>query len=264
MSYYIDVGEQDKALAEQIAKDQETLAALHQTVADTRTRTNELRQETAAQKRALDTRARVPQGGQGRAAPSSRRRSPRRSREQKAHYRGSPAQQGACRGDHPQGRRRAEAAGQTRSTTSSRKQVAAAATSRSQFNGTMRWPMPATSPRNTAAAAFACYAAGPRLRALPQGHRHRRRRTARRSRRAAAGTVVYVGWNWADGPDPAWIVIIAHAGNLKTWYAHMQPTRPGPGRRARVKRARSSATRATPAMRPARTSTGWSSSTATS
>ena len=38
MSYYIDVGEQDKALAEQIVRDQEALAAMHQTVADTRTR----------------------------------------------------------------------------------------------------------------------------------------------------------------------------------------------------------------------------------
>ncbi len=54
MSYYIDVGEQDKALANQITRDQETLATIHQTVAATRERTNELRQETAAQKRALD------------------------------------------------------------------------------------------------------------------------------------------------------------------------------------------------------------------
>ena len=54
MSYYIDVGEQDKALANEIAKDQETLAALHQTTEDTRSRTNDLRQQTAAQKRALD------------------------------------------------------------------------------------------------------------------------------------------------------------------------------------------------------------------
>ena len=45
-------------------------------------------------------------------------------------------------------------------------------------------------------------------------------------RAAAAGTVVYVGWNWADGPDPAWIVVIAHSGNVRSWYAHMQPTRP--------------------------------------
>ena len=36
MSAYIDVGEQDKALANQIAHDQETLAAIHQTTEDTR------------------------------------------------------------------------------------------------------------------------------------------------------------------------------------------------------------------------------------
>ena len=67
MSYFIDVGEQDKALANQIAVDQETLAALHQTTEDTRVRTNELRQETAAQKRALDASLAGPQGRQGRA-----------------------------------------------------------------------------------------------------------------------------------------------------------------------------------------------------
>jgi septal ring factor EnvC (AmiA/AmiB activator) len=54
MSYYIDFGEQDRALADQIAKDKEALAMLHQTVADTRARTNVLRQETAAQKRDID------------------------------------------------------------------------------------------------------------------------------------------------------------------------------------------------------------------
>ena len=41
------------------------------------------------------------------------------------------------------------------------------------------------------------------------------------------GTVVYIGWNYADGPDPAWIVIIAHSDSLQTWYAHMQPRYPG-------------------------------------
>ena len=38
-----------------------------------------------------------------------------------------------------------------------------------------------------------------------------RRRYARRSGPPPAGTVVFVGWNWADGSDPAWIVVIAHA-----------------------------------------------------
>ena len=54
MSYYIDVGEQDKALANQIANDQETLAVAPPDDRGHADRTNELRQETAAQKRALD------------------------------------------------------------------------------------------------------------------------------------------------------------------------------------------------------------------
>ena len=45
-------------------------------------------------------------------------------------------------------------------------------------------------------------------------------------RAAGAGEVVYVGWNYADGPDPAWIVVLAHSDGLQTWYAHMQPTAP--------------------------------------
>ena len=51
-------------------------------------------------------------------------------------------------------------------------------------------------------------------------------------RASAAGSVVYIGWNYADGADPAWIVIVAHSTNLQTWYAHMQPRYPvraGPG-----------------------------------
>ena len=45
-------------------------------------------------------------------------------------------------------------------------------------------------------------------------------------RAAGKGTVVYVGWNFADGADPAWIVVIAHSSSLQTWYAHMQPRSP--------------------------------------
>ena len=41
-------------------------------------------------------------------------------------------------------------------------------------------------------------------------------------RAAGSGEVLYVGWNYADGYDPAWIVIIAHADNIQTWYGHLQ------------------------------------------
>jgi murein DD-endopeptidase MepM/ murein hydrolase activator NlpD len=45
-------------------------------------------------------------------------------------------------------------------------------------------------------------------------------------RASGAGRVVYCGWNYADGSDPAWIVIIAHSSGLATWYAHMTPSCP--------------------------------------
>jgi peptidoglycan hydrolase CwlO-like protein len=54
VSYTIDVGEQDKALAEQIVRDQETLAAVHQSADETRAATDEMRIATAAQKVKLD------------------------------------------------------------------------------------------------------------------------------------------------------------------------------------------------------------------
>ena len=52
-------------------------------------------------------------------------------------------------------------------------------------------------------------------------------------RASGAGRVVYCGWNYADGADPAWIVIIAHSSNLTTWYAHLTVALPGArGRRS--------------------------------
>ena len=43
---------------------------------------------------------------------------------------------------------------------------------------------------------------------------------------AAAGTVVFVGWNPYDAPPQAWMVIIAHTSGLQTWYAHMEAFAP--------------------------------------
>ena len=54
VGYLIDIGNQDKVLAAQIVKDQQTLFALSQTVSQTRFDTAQLRAETAAQKKVLD------------------------------------------------------------------------------------------------------------------------------------------------------------------------------------------------------------------
>ena len=223
MSYYIDVGEQDKALASQIAADQETLASLHQSTEDTRERTNVLRQETAAQKRALD-------------------KSLVGLKEAKAALKVLEKRTAAALASQKRtfaklARNKAAAAAIIRKAAADQKKLASKINDLiakqvlsgripSKFNGTMRWPMDSfTISGNYGCSTFEYYAPGNGC-----AHYHNGIDLVGPSnakiKAAAAGTVVYVGWNWADGPDPAWIVVIAHSGNLRTWYAHMQPTRP--------------------------------------
>jgi murein DD-endopeptidase MepM/ murein hydrolase activator NlpD len=223
MSYFIDVGEQDQALADQITRDKETLAALHETVLDTRIKTNLLRQETAAQKRALDKS--LKELKETKAELARLQKAVAKSlREQKARY-------AALK------RSKANAAAIIRKAAADQRRLAkkinsliARQISRgnipSQFNGTMRWPMDNfTISGNYGCSSYPYYAPG-------NGCAHFHNGIdlvapyGTKVKAAAAGTVVHVGWNWADGADPAWIVVIAHSGSLKTWYAHLQPKRP--------------------------------------
>lgn len=223
MSYYIDVGEQDKALADGIAKAKETLAAIHQTVAETRARTNTLRQETAAQKRDLDKALRALNETK-KELKKLEKQVARTLAQQRARY------AALVRNKKNAARIIAQAAAdqkklQSRINTLIARQVARGNIP-SKFNGTMRWPMDSF----TVSGEYGCSS----LEFYPPGNGCTNFHNGidlvapfgAPIRAAAAGEVVFVGWNWADGPDPAWIVVIAHAGNLKTWYAHMQPKRP--------------------------------------
>ena len=223
MSYYIDVGEQDQALADQITRDKETLATMHETVLQTRIKTNLLKQETAAQKRALD-----------KSLLELKETKKELARLQKAVAKALAVQKARYAAVK---RSKANAAAIIRQAAADQRRLAkeinsliARQVSRgnipSQFNGTMRWPMDDFNiSGNFGCSTFEYYAPG-------NGCAHFHNGIdlvapyGTRIKAAAAGTVVYVGWNWADGADPAWIVVIAHSGSLKTWYAHMQPKRP--------------------------------------
>jgi murein DD-endopeptidase MepM/ murein hydrolase activator NlpD len=223
MSYYIDVGEQDRALAAGIAQAKETLAAIHQTVADTRVRTNVLRQQTAAQKRDLDKAMRGLQETKQELRRLERAVA-RTLAEQRARYaalaRNKRNAAAIIRKAAADQKRL-----QSRINDLIRKQVARGNIP-SKFNGSMRWPMDSfTVSGEYGCSSFEYYAPS-------HGCAHFHNGIdlvgpyGAPIRAAAGGQVVYVGWNWADGSDPAWIVVIAHAGNLRTWYAHMQPKRP--------------------------------------
>ncbi len=222
MSYYIDAGEQDKALAQGIAHDQETLAAIHQTVSDMRDRTNELRQETAAQKRSLDQSL----------ADLKDAKASLKSLEQKtatalAHQKASYAQVAKNKAAAAKALARSAAAQKAlQDKIANLLRQSRFGRIPSRYNGALSWPMGGSVTQN-----FGCtgFVFEPRLGNCRHFHRGIDvvASIGTPVRASGSGTVVYIGWNYADGYDPAWIVVIAHSQSLQTWYAHMSPTHPG-------------------------------------
>jgi murein DD-endopeptidase MepM/ murein hydrolase activator NlpD len=222
VSYFIDVGEQDQALADRIAGDQELLAEIHQTVEDTRAQTNELRQETAVQKRNLDrSLANLQQAKKELEALEEKTRA--ELAKQKAIFEKASEDKAAAR----KALAKAQASQkrlQERIAELVRKRSAQGRIP-SVYNGSLKWPMGGTVSQN-----FGCTGFGWEPRVGRCAHFHRGidvvAPIGTPIRASGAGTVVYIGWNYADGYDPAWIVIVAHSSQLQTWYAHMLPRYP--------------------------------------
>ncbi|MBA2382366.1 MAG: peptidoglycan DD-metalloendopeptidase family protein [Chloroflexi bacterium] len=222
VSYSIDVGEQDKALAEQIVADQDALAAIHQTVVETRLATDGLRAETAAQ--------RIKLNGQLKELKAAQLELKRLEAET---ARALQIQKNAyaklIRNKHNLAKAMAATAQAKAALAKRISNLVAAAYAHgnipSAYNGTLIWPMSGQVTQDFGCTGFAWEP--------PVGscaHFHQGidivAPAGTSVRASGSGTVVYCGWNYADGADPAWIVIIAHSQALETWYAHMQPNCP--------------------------------------
>ena len=217
VSYSIDVAEQDRALADQITKDREALADLHQTIELTRGQTDELRKETAAQKRELDRQLADLEIAKAQLVELEKRTAAELAKQKQAY------------------------ATLERNEAAMRKSIAAAAAAQrqlgekierlvreqaragkipSEYNGTLSWPMGGTVTQNFGCTGFSWEP--------PLGdcaHFHRGIDIAAPMytpiRAAGDGTVVFAGPNPYDPTPKAWIVIIAHSSNLLTWYGHV-------------------------------------------
>ncbi|HEY7524548.1 MAG TPA: peptidoglycan DD-metalloendopeptidase family protein [Candidatus Limnocylindrales bacterium] len=223
VGYQLDVAHEDRMLAEQIMRDQEVLAAIHETVTLTRAETDRLRIETAAQKVELDARL-----VELRQAQQALRVLEKRTQgilaEQKASYARLAANKSAL--SAAMGRARAAKASIASKIDTLIEQQRQRGNIPSEYNGTLKWPMSGTISGEFGCSPFPYYGPG-------HGCEHFHNGIdivapyGTPVRAAGDGRVAYIGWNYADGYDPAWIVVIAHAENLQTWYAHMQPRYPG-------------------------------------
>jgi murein DD-endopeptidase MepM/ murein hydrolase activator NlpD len=222
MSSQLDAATQDEALARQVAEDQATLDSLHQTVESARADTNTIRQETAVQKAKLDQRL-----ADLRDTQAKLRKLEAAAKAALAAQRAEYAQMAAHKA-HMRQALAAAAAAKARLQKKINRLVAAQFNQGnipSQYNGTLRWPMPGTITQEFGCTGFSWE---PPYGSCPHYHNGIDIVNSYGTpvRAAGDGRVVYVGWNYADGADPAWIVIIAHSSSLTTWYAHLQARYP--------------------------------------
>jgi murein DD-endopeptidase MepM/ murein hydrolase activator NlpD len=223
MSYYIDVGAQDKALADSIAQDQLTLATLHQSTLDTRSETDDLRLQTAAQKRALDASMAALNEQKAELKLLEARTAKALAAQKKAYATVEANKNNLKKALAKAAAAQAKLKNQISSLIQQQMQRGNIP---SAYNGLLSWPM-----NGIVTQPFGCtgFSWEPPYGSCAHFHQgidivapygtpvHA----------SGDGTVVYIGWNYADGADPAWIVIIAHSDSLQTWYAHMQPRYPG-------------------------------------
>ena len=222
MSTQLDAADQDRVLAQQIAQDRATLLQLHEMVEGTRAETDVLRQETGVQKQKLDRRMDDLRKQQARLKALEK--------AAKAALASEKADYARLAADKKKLQRAIASAAAARKKLQRKidklvyKQVQYGNIP-SEYNGTLGWPMGGTISGDYGCSSFAWYGPG-------NGCAHFHNGIdivapyGTPVRASGAGRVVYCGWNYADGADPAWIVIIAHSSELTTWYAHMTPRCP--------------------------------------
>jgi murein DD-endopeptidase MepM/ murein hydrolase activator NlpD len=220
---YLRVGEQDADLAARIERDTVAMAELQRTTDSTRFRTEEVREEVAIQAQAIrDQRAKLEAAerrlekleAETRRIQERQLADFRRIAKTKAAaaalLRAQVAAQGKLSGEIDRLVRQQLGKGNIPS----------------EYNGTLRWPM---SGRVTQEFGCTGFAWEPPLGGCDHFHRGIDIVAASGTPVHASGdgVVVFVGYNPWDPPgDRAWIVIIAHSGDLVTWYAHLQARKP--------------------------------------
>lgn len=217
VGYYLDVGEQDRALAEQIVSDQETLATIRESVEATRIAADEARVETAAKKALLDQQH-ADLVAARKKLQALEDRTATALAQQQAQFREASLTKEELEAAI------AKAAAAQAALAKQIKEIVARQSQQgripSVYNGTLKWPMAGTVTQEYGCTGFAWEP--------PQGncrHFHKGIDIAAPLytpiKAAGDGVVVFAGPNPYDPSPKAWIVVIAHSSRLLTWYAHV-------------------------------------------
>jgi len=217
VSYHLDLAEQDRILAEQIVADQKVLVVIHDTVESTREQTRTMRADADARRAELDTQ--LESLAQARDQLSRlETETERLLADQQATY-AKMAKASAKLESQIAASEKAEEALQ-KEIDRLVKERARRGSIPSRYNGSLKWPMAGTITQEYGCTGFSWEPRRGRCRHFHSGiDIAAPMYTAVRA--AGAGVVLFAGPNPYDRSPRAWIVIIAHAENLVTWYAHL-------------------------------------------
>lgn len=222
VSYYSNLADADKALADEIRRDQATLAEMRQNVETASEANRQLKDAVGTQKQQLtDQQAEI--------AAAQRQLS-----DLKAQLETQLAQQQVAEVKLEQNKAALAAAVQSNGAAVDKlaARIDQLALEQgtigripSQYNGTLQWPMGGRVTQQ-----FGCTGVASEPRVGTCAHFHQGIDIAAPCltpvHAAGAGIVVFVGYNPYDAPPRAWLVIVAHSSNMVTWYAHMTGNAP--------------------------------------
>src|SRR5215210_64364 len=226
VSYINDFAEQDRLLAEQIVRDQATLAAIHETVESTRVQTDTLRVETAKQKAELDKQLVQLKAAQARLKQLEKETARALAIQKAAYAKLIRNKKDLARAIATTKKAQSQLSSKINDLVA---QQYALGNIPSKYNGSLKWPMKGNVTNEFGCSSYPGYGPGNGCEHFhngidivsPSG-------CGAQVKAAGPGRIGYIGWNYADGADPAWIVVIVHSQNMQTWYAHLKAnTYPG-------------------------------------
>jgi murein DD-endopeptidase MepM/ murein hydrolase activator NlpD len=223
VGYQLDVAGEDKALAEEILQDQETLAALGDSLRQAQEQSKVLRDAAASEKKTLDASMKEMRAAQARLKELQAETKQLLAAQQASYARMVRTEAGIA-----SALARAQRAERLLEREIQRLAAEQARQGRipSKYNGALRWPMPGRVTQEFGCTGFSWEP--------PYGscrHFHKGIDIAaplgRAIRASGAGVVIVAGPNpYETGRNRAWLVAIAHSRDLVSWYGHVKTNIP--------------------------------------
>jgi murein DD-endopeptidase MepM/ murein hydrolase activator NlpD len=217
VSYQLDIGHQDKVLAEEIVADQKVLDVIHATVTATRAETDTMRAAAAADKADLDTQYADLASAQQRLAALEAQTATLLAEQQSTFAKIASDKAAVAAALAASEKAEEELAAKIAELV---REQALQGGIPSEYSGTLAWPMIGTITQEFGCTGFAWE---PPLGGCAHFHRGIDISDPMYTPILAAGPgrVVFAGANPYDPYPKAWIVIIAHSSHLLTWYGHV-------------------------------------------